>query len=167
MSLLALRMRMRPSTTAILSSSSSSPLLSTTTTALPLSAHQLRFKSSSTANANADSASAPSNRFPEMFDQTVVLSNGATFTLRTPSPRAQIRLTRDTRNHPLWNPELRGQSTGDESGQLSKFAKKFGDDLDDLLDLDFADGGDVDRKALTAKQIAQATPQKPTGKKRK
>ncbi|KAK3818911.1 MAG: hypothetical protein J3Q66DRAFT_259352, partial [Benniella sp.] len=65
--------------------------------------------------------------FPERFDQTVVLSNGATFTLRTPSPRPQIRLTRDTRNHPLWNPELRGSSSGDDSGQLSRFSKKFGD----------------------------------------
>ncbi|KAG0235696.1 hypothetical protein BGW41_000698 [Actinomortierella wolfii] len=128
---------------------------------------QLRFKSSRPSTANAESSSSSQHRFPEMFDQTVVLSNGATFTLRTPSPRQQIRLTRDTRNHPLWNPELRGQSTGDDSGQLSKFAKKFGDDLDDLLDVDFADGGDVDRKALTAKQIAQAAPKKPTGKKRK
>ncbi|KAF9971292.1 hypothetical protein BGZ73_005800 [Actinomortierella ambigua] len=166
MSLLALRMRMRPvaytATTA-----TPSTLLSTS---FRLSTPQLRLKSTSRPSTSSDasgSTSSPSHRFPEMFDQTVVLSNGATFTLRTPSPRAQIRLTRDTRNHPLWNPELRGQSTSDESGQLSRFAKKFGDDLDDLLDVDFADGGDVDRKALTAKQIAQASPQKNTGKKRK
>src|SRR5690606_18942857 len=104
--------------------------------------------------------------FPEHFDQTVVLSNGATYTLRTPSPRPQLRLTRDTRNHPLWNPELRGNTGSDESGQLSRFAKKFGD-MEGFSDVDFADGGDVDRKSLTAKQIAQATPQSGKGKKKK
>ncbi|KAF9935187.1 hypothetical protein BGZ65_003454, partial [Modicella reniformis] len=79
-----------------------------------------------------------------------------------------IRLTRDTRNHPLWNPELRGSASGDDSGQLSKFSKKFGD-LEGLLgtDLDFMDGGDVDRKALTPKQIAQAAPSSSKGKKKK
>ncbi|KAF9907123.1 hypothetical protein EC991_011263 [Linnemannia zychae] len=107
---------------------------------------------------SATSTSDNKLRSPELFDQTIVLSNGATFTLRTPSPRAQIRLTRDTRNHPLWNPEMRGNISGDDSGQLSKFAKKFGDMEGFGDDLDFADGGDVDRKALTAKQIAQASP---------
>ncbi|KAG0068612.1 hypothetical protein BGZ89_004405 [Linnemannia elongata] len=115
----------------------------------------LRHKSSSTTTATTAS---DKPRSPELFDQTIVLSNGATFTLRTPSPRAQIRLTRDTRNHPLWNPEMRGNISGDDSGQLSKFAKKFGDMEGFGDDLDFADGGDVDRKALTAKQVAQASP---------
>ncbi|KAF9360620.1 hypothetical protein BGX26_008458 [Mortierella sp. AD094] len=119
----------------------------------------LRFKSSSTTQAATTTASDSTRpRFPELFDQTVVLSNGATFTLRTPSPRSQIRLTRDTRNHPLWNPEMRGNTSGDDSGQLSKFAKKFGDLEGFGDDLEFADGGDVDRKSLTAKQVAQATP---------
>ncbi|KAG0364373.1 hypothetical protein BC939DRAFT_250690 [Gamsiella multidivaricata] len=122
----------------------------------------LRYKSSST---TASSSESTQSRFPELFDQTVVLSNGATFTLRTPSPRSQIRLTRDTRNHPLWNPEMHGKSSGDDSGQLSRFAKKFGD-LDGFGDdLDFADGGDIDRKNLTAKQVAQAAP--PSGGKGK
>ncbi|KAF9316355.1 hypothetical protein BGZ91_005583 [Linnemannia elongata] len=115
----------------------------------------LRHKSSSTTTTTTAS---DKPRSPELFDQTIVLSNGATFTLRTPSPRAQIRLTRDTRNHPLWNPEMRGNISGDDSGQLSKFAKKFGDMEGFGDDLDFADGGDVDRKALTAKQVAQASP---------
>ncbi|KAF9916866.1 hypothetical protein BX616_002586 [Lobosporangium transversale] len=125
----------------------------------------IRQKSSSTA-ASTTSTDHSRPRFPELFDQTIVLSNGATFTLRTPSPRAQIRLTRDTRNHPLWNPEMRGNATGDDSGQLSRFAKKFGD-MDGFDDLDFADGGDVDRKTLTAKQIAQATTTSGKGKKKK
>ncbi|KAF9113138.1 hypothetical protein BGX27_002131 [Mortierella sp. AM989] len=119
----------------------------------------LRFKSSTTSNNGTTTTSDSTRpRFPELFDQTVVLSNGATFTLRTPSPRSQIRLTRDTRNHPLWNPEMRGNTSGDDSGQLSRFAKKFGDLEGFGDDLEFADGGDVDRKALTAKQIAQASP---------
>ncbi|KAF9999746.1 hypothetical protein BGZ79_006654 [Entomortierella chlamydospora] len=122
-----------------------------------LATASLRFKSSAPSTTQTTSDSTRS-RFPELFDQTVVLSNGATFTMRTPSPRSQIRLTRDTRNHPLWNPEMRGNASGDDSGQLSKFAKKFGDLEGFGDDLDFADGGDVDRKALTAKQIAQATP---------
>lgn len=120
----------------------------------PTTLMTLRHKSS----AASSSTASDKPRSPELFDQTIVLSNGATFTLRTPSPRAQIRLTRDTRNHPLWNPEMRGNISGDDSGQLSKFAKKFGDMEGFGDDLDFADGGDVDRKALTAKQIAQAAP---------
>jgi ribosomal protein L31 len=115
----------------------------------------LRHKSSSTSSTATSTDYV--TRTPELFDQTIVLSNGATFTLRTPSPRPQIRLTRDTRNHPLWNPEMRGNTSSDDSGQLSRFAKKFGD-MDGFGDLEFADGGDVDRKALTAKQIAQAAP---------
>ncbi|KAF9100909.1 hypothetical protein BGX29_006144 [Mortierella sp. GBA35] len=132
------------------------PLSRAATTIRPTTTYiTLRHKSSSSTSAQSDSNTGP--RSPELFDQTIVLSNGATFTLRTPSPRSQIRLTRDTRNHPLWNPEMRGNISGDESGQLSKFAKKFGD-MDGFGDLEFADGGDVDRKALTAKQIAQAAP---------
>ncbi|KAG0202583.1 hypothetical protein BGX28_004929 [Mortierella sp. GBA30] len=147
----------------LLARSSLLPL--TRTTALPSLSLFLRYKSSSTAAASTSKESRP--RFPELFDQTIVLSNGATFTLRTPSPRPQIRLTRDTRNHPLWNPEMRGNASGDDSGQLSKFAKKFGA-MDGFGDVDFADGGDVDRKSLTAKQIAQAAPQAGSkGKKKK
>ncbi|KAF9956847.1 hypothetical protein BGZ70_009749 [Mortierella alpina] len=138
-------------------------------TAHPSLSVSLRYKSSSSSSAAASATSSEGTRskFPELFDQTIVLSNGATFTLRTPSPRPQIRLTRDTRNHPLWNPEMRGNASGDDSGQLSKFAKKFGD-MDGFGDLEFADGGDVDRKSLTAKQIAQAAPQSGSkGKKKK
>ncbi|KAG0336029.1 hypothetical protein BG004_008224 [Podila humilis] len=123
----------------------------------------VRHKSTAT---SSESTTSPAARSPELFDQTIVLSNGATFTLRTPSPRSQIRLTRDTRNHPLWNPDLSGNASSDDSGQLSKFAKKFGD-LDGFGDLEFADGGDVDRKALTAKQIAQAAPAAGKGKGKK
>ncbi|KAF9180301.1 hypothetical protein BGZ51_006301 [Haplosporangium sp. Z 767] len=125
----------------------------------------LRYKSSSSSTSANTSSDRP--RPPELFDQTIVLSNGATFTLRTPSPRPQIRLTRDTRNHPLWNPDMKGHAGGDDSGQLSKFAKKFGDMEGFGDDMAFIDGGDVDRKSLTAKQLAQAAPQSGKGKKKK
>ncbi|KAG2209426.1 uncharacterized protein EV154DRAFT_525582 [Mucor mucedo] len=71
---------------------------------------------------------------PEKFLQTIVLSNGATYTVRTTSPtRAQIRLTKDTRNHPLWNPSMLKEGVNDESEQLTKFQKRFGDlDLGDI-----------------------------------
>ncbi|CAO0798544.1 unnamed protein product [Mucor circinelloides] len=71
---------------------------------------------------------------PEKFLQTIVLSNGATYTVRTTSPtRAQIRLTKDTRNHPLWNPSMLKEGVTDESEQLTKFQKRFGDlDLGDI-----------------------------------
>ncbi|KAI8057165.1 hypothetical protein BDF22DRAFT_610678, partial [Syncephalis plumigaleata] len=66
------------------------------------------------------------------FTQTVILSNGASFTRRTTSPRSILRLTKDTRNHPLWNPTTQTE-LDDESGTLSKFTKRFGE-LDDLND---------------------------------
>ncbi|KAG0734130.1 hypothetical protein G6F57_002390 [Rhizopus arrhizus] len=71
---------------------------------------------------------------PEKFLQTIVLSNGATYTVRTTSPtRSHIRLTKDTRNHPLWNPSMLKEGVTDESEQLSKFQKRFGDlDLADI-----------------------------------
>ncbi|KAI7898079.1 uncharacterized protein BX663DRAFT_526107 [Cokeromyces recurvatus] len=71
---------------------------------------------------------------PEKFLQTIVLSNGATYTVRTTSPtRSHIRLTKDTRNHPLWNPAILKEGVADESEQLTKFQKRFGDlDLSDI-----------------------------------
>ncbi|ORX96243.1 hypothetical protein K493DRAFT_314582 [Basidiobolus meristosporus CBS 931.73] len=74
---------------------------------------------------------------PERFYQTVILTNGATFKLRTTSPRPQITLSKDTRSHPLWNPQIE-TTLDDDSGKISKFSKKFGE-LDDLADLDFFD----------------------------
>ncbi|KAI8344727.1 hypothetical protein BC941DRAFT_409476 [Chlamydoabsidia padenii] len=80
------------------------------------------------------SSQTPAYAKPERFLQTVVLSNGATYTVRTTSPiRSQIRLTKDTRNHPLWNPAMLKEGVTDESEQLTKFQKRFGDtDLTDI-----------------------------------
>ncbi|KAJ3113777.1 hypothetical protein HDU96_002916 [Phlyctochytrium bullatum] len=68
-------------------------------------------------------------RNPYTFLQTVVMSDGSTFTIRTTSPKATVKLTKDTRNHPLWNPS---SVVVDKSGELSKFQQRFGD-LGDLL----------------------------------
>ncbi|CAG8538923.1 22580_t:CDS:1 [Cetraspora pellucida] len=75
---------------------------------------------------------------PELFTQQIILSNGATYTMRTTSPKSIIKLIKDTRNHPLWNPTTQSDSLDDESGQLSKFTKKFGNEVYDL-DLMLAD----------------------------
>ncbi|CAG8492575.1 11167_t:CDS:1 [Racocetra fulgida] len=69
---------------------------------------------------------------PELFTQQIILSNGATYTMRTTSPKSLIKLIKDTRNHPLWNPTTQSDSLDDESGQLSKFTKKFGNEEFDL-----------------------------------
>ncbi|GES98277.1 hypothetical protein GLOIN_2v1780055 [Rhizophagus clarus] len=69
---------------------------------------------------------------PRLFTQQIVLTNGATYTLRTTSPKPRIKLIKDTRNHPLWNPSQLSQSLDDDSGQLNKFIKKFGDEEYDL-----------------------------------
>lgn len=63
---------------------------------------------------------------PERFYQTIVLSNGATYTIRSTSPRNLIRLAKDTRNHPLWNPAMLKEGLNDESERLTKFQKRFG-----------------------------------------
>ncbi|PKC70323.1 hypothetical protein RhiirA1_414520 [Rhizophagus irregularis] len=69
---------------------------------------------------------------PRLFTQQIVLTNGATYTLRTTSPKPRIKFIKDTRNHPLWNPSQLSQALDDDSGQLSKFIKKFGDEEYDL-----------------------------------
>src|SRR5262245_44306171 len=71
---------------------------------------------------------------PTMFNQRIVLSDGSTYNMRASSPRAQVVLSKDTRNHPAWNPSQANVSLQDESGRLARFARKFGDmgDFDDV-----------------------------------
>ncbi|CAO3595339.1 unnamed protein product [Absidia cylindrospora] len=119
----------------------------------------------------------PSKRFassqtvhakPEQFLQTVVLSNGATFTVRTTSPiRSQIRLTKDTRNHPLWNPAMLKEGVTDESEQLTKFQKRFGDtDLADISWIESDETVSAAMKKVIASGGTKVTNTKGKGKKK-
>ncbi|PVV05032.1 hypothetical protein BB560_000447 [Smittium megazygosporum] len=72
------------------------------------------------------------NPAPEIFYQRVVLSDGSTFLVKSTSPRAVVKLSKDTKNHPLWNPKMK-RNLSDEGGILSKFTSKFGDlDYEDI-----------------------------------
>ncbi|RUS32439.1 hypothetical protein BC938DRAFT_475383 [Jimgerdemannia flammicorona] len=103
---------------------------------------------------------------PELFPQTVVLSNGATYMVRTSSPRAQLRLTKDTRNHPLWNPAVLASQLSDENEQLVRFTKRFGD-LHDLSDVSVIQSDEAVSAAMTKAVTVSTSPKKakPKGKK--
>ncbi|KAI9334522.1 hypothetical protein DFJ73DRAFT_853001 [Zopfochytrium polystomum] len=81
----------------------------------------------------------------QTFYQTVVHSDGSTFTLRTTTPRALQKLTKDARNHALWNPLL--SVVDDRAGELSKFRQRFLE----------GDGGLVDLSVL--EQMEQLSPE--------
>ncbi|KAI9707470.1 MAG: hypothetical protein M1836_000431 [Candelina mexicana] len=65
---------------------------------------------------------------PYTFTQLITLSDGSTFTHRTTSPAPVYRCTKDTRNHPLWNPSSQKllNVEEDEAGKLKAFRQKFG-----------------------------------------
>ncbi|KAI9724875.1 MAG: hypothetical protein M1812_000151 [Candelaria pacifica] len=65
---------------------------------------------------------------PYTFTQLITLSDGSTFTHRTTSPAPIYRCTKDTRNHPLWNPSSQKflNVEEDEAGRLRAFRQKFG-----------------------------------------
>ncbi|KAJ2726644.1 hypothetical protein GGI07_000367 [Coemansia sp. Benny D115] len=63
-------------------------------------------------------------RHPERFTSQIILSDGSSFRVRSTAPRDQVKITKDTRSHPLWNPQT-GQRIEDEGGYLSSFQKKF------------------------------------------
>lgn len=65
---------------------------------------------------------------PYTFTQLIVLSDGSTFTTRTTSPAPVYKSTKDSRNHPLWQPSsaaLRNVEA-DEAGKLRAFRSRFG-----------------------------------------
>ncbi|KAL1922492.1 mitochondrial 54S ribosomal protein bL31m [Calcarisporiella thermophila] len=103
------------------------------------------------------------NPLPEMFDQRIVLSNGATYVIRSTSPRQQVVLSKDTRNHPLWNPDTSSESLQDESGQLARFAKRFGD-MEGFHEIDVMDSGEavssISKKAIASAQAPKKKPEK-------
>lgn len=56
------------------------------------------------------------------------MTDGSCFTQLTTSPRGVYRTTKDSHNHPLWNPAI-GQMKlveEDEAGKLKAFREKFG-----------------------------------------
>ena len=57
------------------------------------------------------------------FLQKVILTDGSTITIKTTSPIPVMKLTKDTRNHLLWNPKSAVETNGEK---VSKFAAKFG-----------------------------------------
>ncbi|KAK0110437.1 hypothetical protein ONS96_002048 [Cadophora gregata f. sp. sojae] len=65
---------------------------------------------------------------PYTFTQLVTLSDGSTYTHRTTSPAPIFRSTKDTRNHPMWQPSLDSLRNieQDEAGRLRAFRKRFG-----------------------------------------
>ncbi|KAG4304522.1 hypothetical protein PORY_001915 [Pneumocystis oryctolagi] len=72
-----------------------------------------------------------SYQMPLKFQQTVVLSDGSTFTISTTSPKPIIWITKDQRNHPLWNPEKKRLiDESDNEGRLKKFKQRFGTNYD-------------------------------------
>ena len=62
---------------------------------------------------------------PKQFYQTIVQTDGSTFTLRTVSPRSILKMTKDTRNHSLWNPSE--DIVEEKSAEMLKFSRRFGE----------------------------------------
>ncbi|KAL7624915.1 hypothetical protein AAE478_004129 [Parahypoxylon ruwenzoriense] len=65
---------------------------------------------------------------PYTFTQLVQLTDGSTYTMRTTSPHALYKPTKDSRNHVLWQPSdssLRNVEV-DEAGKLAAFRGRFG-----------------------------------------
>ena len=64
---------------------------------------------------------------PPSFLQLILLSDGSSFHISTPSPRPVLQLTKDPRNHVLWNPHI--EVVDDSAGEISKFIGRFGEGL--------------------------------------
>ncbi|ORY71338.1 uncharacterized protein BCR38DRAFT_416499 [Pseudomassariella vexata] len=67
-------------------------------------------------------------RRPYTFTQLVQLSDGSTYTMRTSSPLAMYKPSKDSRNHMLWNPSEKSLKNVevDEAGKLAAFRERFG-----------------------------------------
>jgi hypothetical protein len=64
-------------------------------------------------------------RKPQVFHQTIVLTDGSSFKLMTSSPRKTYRLTRDKFNNPLWTGRRRSSEEDAQNQQLSRFRRAF------------------------------------------
>jgi hypothetical protein len=88
------------------------------------------------------------------------MSNSSTFRIYTPTPRPAIPLNKDVHNSPLW--EFRSDSRSkelDESGRLGRFARRFGEGMDDLGSI--AQGAEGEGK-LTNEPKGDKKKKKPT-----
>ncbi|KAJ2798280.1 hypothetical protein H4R21_003993 [Coemansia helicoidea] len=94
-----------------------------------------RAAESAVAGAGAISTGA---RHPERFLSQIVLSDGSSFRVRSTAPREQVKITKDTRSHVLWNPQA-DRKFDDEGGYLSSFQKRFGGMDTTAFDFSFAD----------------------------
>lgn len=66
--------------------------------------------------------------FVPQFPQRVVLSDGSTFVHSTTSPRSIFKMTRDTRNNPIWNAFVATESEdmqGKATGRMGRYSRKF------------------------------------------
>ena len=64
-------------------------------------------------------------RKPEVFHQTIVLSDGSSFKVMTSSPKTAYRLTRDKFNNPLWTGRRKSSEEDAQNQQLSRFRRAF------------------------------------------
>ncbi|CAD6442677.1 f99dac3a-875f-4fa5-a1c6-6edf66aeabc0 [Sclerotinia trifoliorum] len=80
---------------------------------------------------------------PYTFTQLVTLSDGSTYLTRSTSPAPIYRSTKDTRNHPLWQPSLDSLRNveNDEAGRLSAFRERFGRGWDGDMEKGEGEGG--------------------------
>jgi len=68
-------------------------------------------------------------RQPQVFQQSIVLSDGSSFQVMTTSPRKVYRLARDKFNNPLWTGRRRSSDDDDQNKQLSKFRSSYSSSL--------------------------------------
>ncbi|KAB5576005.1 hypothetical protein GE09DRAFT_1215736 [Coniochaeta sp. 2T2.1] len=100
----------------------------------------------------------PRSRRPYTFTQLIQLSDGSTYTMRTTSPAALFKSTKDTRNHALWqpsDPNLRNVEV-DEAGKLAAFRARFGRgwdvDVGKEDGVEAAEGGEEGAKKVEDKE---------------
>ncbi|TPX33480.1 hypothetical protein SmJEL517_g03639 [Synchytrium microbalum] len=87
---------------------------------------------SATKRCKSTASDRPFHVHPYIFHQAVVLSDGSIYHQPTTSPKSLLSLTKDTRNHPLWNPSEKKFT--DQAGEISKFESRFaGLEFDDLV----------------------------------
>ncbi|KAK9415763.1 hypothetical protein SUNI508_10241 [Seiridium unicorne] len=121
-----LRLPRRP--TCALSITSLTPQTSTTTSSVTSTSLSPSFLSAQTQHQTRNANLIRRRKRPYLFTQLVQLSDGSTYTMRTTSPYALYKSTKDTRNHLMWNPsakELKNVEV-DEAGKLAAFRERFG-----------------------------------------